>query len=560
MRDQLNALTRLRTKLRGLASDSFRLELRQELARFNRDYERQVRASSFSPGEDQVKRSVSAFWKEPKLRSLRDAQLVSFGLSIEPAPGLHCILEDRSRFQAVLDSRVGVGQWEESPRKYRRCFQGLMSSYFNYDGFDKDKPAEGRKNWGDLRDYLSSKTEKIIDPEFNLDWTDLALRYRSLFSSDPCRDCVSAAFSGDKETIARLASGLGIGSNSWFHWKLLMAQIEHAIGLDDQEFVERIPALLSIVSGNYFVRDPALVLILDRYARVSSPSMHVHLRDCAVSWWGNPWLPSDAVKWGAVKPETREMVAEWLRGEFIEAFFEKLARDGVGDRRRANFWKRYVKSMRDVRFGLGATALQSRDADFIALREKMKGLTQRLNDSVSTNNAFIMTIRDLVVVEFGGESNALYGYDGRRSLPFDHARPYETPVGARNSLKHKSPVRALWLQHQDGIRGYSRWEDMFEAELRDQFKIQPDIPHSRAQDSHTPQSNLRHSPRQSQAPEPFSEQALAMFVNRNDFRVRDMRSRGGSLRLETDDLIPEVNRVLKAWGFRYSQKGFWWRT
>ena len=560
MRNSLSAIDRLRTRLRGLDVGSIRLEIGRELAALNREFERTVRASNFSPGEDQVRRSVLAFWKDQELRTLRDAQLVSFGLASAPAAGMHCILEDRTRFRSVLDSRVGVGQWEDSPRKFRRCFQGLMSSYFTYNGYDKGKPVEGRKNWGDLRDYLSSKTKQIVDPQFNLDWVDLAVRYRSLFSSDPCKDCASAALAGDKETIARITTELSIGKSSWFHWKLLMAQVEHSVSQGDSDFLGRIPVLLSLISGNVFVRDPALVLILDRYARLAKRSIHVQLRDCAVSWWGNPWLPSDAVKWGAVKSETREMVAEWLRGEFIEAFFEKLARDGVGDRRRANFWKRYVKSMRDVRFGLGASARASRDADFKVLRDKMRGLTQDLNDPVSANNAFIMTIRDLVVVEFGGDSNALYGYDGRRSLPFSHDLPYEIRVGESNSLKHKEPVGVLWLQHQDGIKGYTRWEDMFEAELRDQFGVQPDPSSVNSQVSRMSVLSPRSTQRPDQVIEAFSTQALTLFASRHGIRVRDMRTRGGNLRLDVQDTIPEVSRVLRAWGFRYNEQGFWWRV
>ena len=42
------------------------------------------------------------------------------------------------------------------------------------------------------------------------------------------------------------------------------------------------------------------------------------------------------------------MVADWLKLEFIETFFTKLAEDGFGDPRRMNFWKRYVKAINHI--------------------------------------------------------------------------------------------------------------------------------------------------------------------------------------------------------------------
>jgi len=53
------------------------------------------------------------------------------------------------------------------------------------------------------------------------------------------------------------------------------------------------------------------------------------------------------------------MVADWLKLEFIETFFTKLAEDGLGDPRRMNFWKRYVKSIDHIEFALGSSARNS---------------------------------------------------------------------------------------------------------------------------------------------------------------------------------------------------------
>ena len=143
------------------------------------------------------------------------------------------------------------------------------------------------------------------------------------------------------------------------------------------------------------------------------------------------------------------MVAEWLKLEFIETFFTLLAEEGTGDRRRLEFWKRYVNQIDHINFALGNDARSSSTKDFAVLREKMQGLTVPLIDPISSNNAFIMTIGDLVVVEFSGRANALYGYDGRQGLPFDLERPVVVVKDGRNSLKNSE--RRLWLKHRDGI-------------------------------------------------------------------------------------------------------------
>ena len=556
----MSALDRLRNKMRGTRASSMRLFMGGDLPEFNKTFEREFKASVTPLDDDVIRKSVSRFWKEQRLESLRDAQLVSHGLTLKPDPTKACILEDRERFRAVLDPQVGVGQWLDSPRWFRRCYQGLISSYFTYDGQDPRKPGVGRENWGDLRDYLWQNTSRIVDAEFNMDWVNVAMQNRSLFSEDPCAECAHAALAGDTKIIDELTDELGISRNSWFHWQLIMAQVRHATELGDEAFGAQISKLLSLIAGNEFVREKAMVQMLDRYARSQRPAMHVGLRDSAVAWWGNPWLPSDEVRWGAVQPSTRAMVAEWLRGDFIEAFFAKLAKDGVGDKRRANFWLKYVKSMKDVRFGLGSMAFNATDRDFRLLRDRMKGLFQRLDDPVGSNNAFIMTIGNLVAVEFGGESNAFYGYDGRKDLPFDMRRPLQTPVNARNSLKHREPVRVLWLQHQDGIRGYSRWEDMFAAELKDKFGIVPDASQQGNGGSRRAVVRDVETPHAADAPmAPFSEAALGAFASRHGFGFRDNRSRNGNLRVDTHDRIPEVSRVLRAWGFAYHQGEFWWK-
>ncbi|KVD94070.1 hypothetical protein WI90_08125 [Burkholderia ubonensis] len=261
------------------------------------------------------------------------------------------------------------------------------------------------------------------------------------------------------------------------------------------------------------------------------------------------------------------MVAEWLKLEFIETFFTKLAEDGLGDPRRMNFWKRYVKAIDHIEFALGSFARNSREPDFITLRRKMTGLTREL-DASGANNAFIMTMGNLVAVEFSGLGNALYGYDAGRSIPFDTTRTLGLSVGGNNSLKQKGRS-ILWLSHQDGIHGWAKWEEMFDATLRKEFGIVPSTPAPRSNDrTSQPSQSLSSgkrgvgdspSNRSRTTTESYSNVALRRFAAIHGLEVDDKTSMGGNLWVRGASSDEMVNQVLTRWGFRAKPGKGWWR-
>ncbi|MBC7704363.1 MAG: hypothetical protein H7274_10540 [Rhodoferax sp.] len=539
--------------------------------------------TAVSVPEDLQQQAVRRFWDAQRFDNLRDARLVSFGMCIPSKPAGPCIMEDKQRFRAVLDNPSGVDQWLGEPRWYRRCFQGLVRSYFTYDASVATAPPVGRQNWGDLRDYLKDRAPSIVDRTVNPEWVRTATNNRQLFGEDPCAPYAAAVLDGDTSTVEHLCEQLGVIKASWFLRELVLAQVRQAIKLGHERFKERIPMLVRLLEGNRILRDRGLILMLDKYASVAQPAIDEPLRNAAVEWWGNPWLPSNEMRWGGVVPKAREMVAEWLKREFIEAFFTKLAEDGVGDRRRANFWLRYVKSMGNVQFALGARALNSSDRDFVALRHKMNGLFTELKTTDSSNNAFVMTMGSLVAVEFGGMGNAFYGYDERKVLPFDLSQPVVTAKNARNSLKHSQ--RMLWMQHQDGILGWKKWEQMFEATLKKEFDIKPDVEPQRAVSRvAVPQAAppvptpaaapaapapARATPTLEQrlplppAPPPsangFSMASLAALARTKNLTIEDLSDRNGNVWVRTEDNDLQVNKVLLDWKFAYRRGKGWWR-
>jgi hypothetical protein len=511
---------------------------------------------------DLQRQAVQNFWQTMRVESVRDGRLVSFGICLPSAPGGPCILEDNLRFSKLLD---GVDQWTKEPRRYRRCYRGLVTNYFGYDAHHPQTPAAGKENWTKLRQYLSDRLEHITDTGVTPDWVTSAIEHRQVFGDAPSRRYAPSMLRGETDVVDRLRTDLGIDDSSWFVRDLVLAQVAVAVEDTDDKFEQLLPRLLAMLASNLVLRDRGLALLLDRYARIAPPPIHQRLRDCAVAWWGNPWLTSNSMRWGGVNSPTRAMVTEWLKLEFIEAFFTLLADEGVGDRRRLEFWKRYVHAITEIHFALGADARSYRSRDFVELRKKMLGLTVELADTASSNNAFVMTMGDVVLVEFSGRANALYGYDGRKGLPFEMTQPVLSVRNAPNSLKNSG--RLLWLKHQDGIHGWDRWEEMFAATLKKHWGIEPktnalDFPRPAATVSvGTPApAGADPSPKAtSESLIAYSQDALSKYAESRGLQIDDKRSVGGNLWVRGILWDPAVDRVLSAWGFKFRQGRGWWK-
>jgi len=511
--------------------------------------------------EDHQLEAVGRFWDSHELKTFRDVYLVSWGLCLPHRPKGSCVLDDYLRFQLLLD---GVDRWKSEPCRYRRCYQGLVKSYFIYDALVETSPVMARKNWHRLRDYLRERNRFIHDEKANPDWVATAIENVQLFEDRPCEPYVERLLYGDSSAVEQICAQLGISNASWFQRELILAQIRAATKLSNVQFVELMPRLLELLTSNEVLRDRGLILILDRYVKIPVSAAHKLLRDSSVLWWGNPWLPSNENRWGGVVREARDMVADWLKLEFIETFFTKLAEDGLGDRRRMDFWKQYVKSIDQIEFALGSNARNSRESDFVALRKKMTGLICVLEAS-GTNNAFIMTMGNLVAVEFSGMGNALYGYDARKALPFDTTEPLRLGVDAYNSLKQRSD-RILWLSHQDGIHNSDKWEHMFAARLRENFGIQSGTAALSAVPAQTPKSapeaentNMAWKGAAAVTPLTHSRSALNTFATAQGLKVEDKTTQGGSLWVLVGAEDDYITRILTLWGFNHKPGKGWWK-
>ena len=467
--DHLDPLTRLTDLLRETNSRGL-LPLRRcaEMDKVHAELLKQARSGNlnYEPIDLQVE-AVRKFWDKGAFDSLREARLVSFGLAVKPWPDRSCLMEEPKKFGAAIN---GLREWEDSPRQFRKCYQGLLRSYFDYDGMGRDIHPEGQKNWGRLQTYLDERANLIKDVTINPDWVTCTLENKALFSKTPCAEFAQDVLEGREDNVKLVRNLLGISDASWFTRELVFSQIASACEEGNSTFRTLVERLLKLLGDNEVLRDPGLQMLLNRYAQIPQKPQHHGLRDYSVDAWGNPSLPSNKHKWVGVSDEARNMVYEWVNLELIRLFFTKLSEDGLSDERRLKFWTRYVPLIKSVRFALGSHARTSRELDYIELRKKLKGLTVPLEDNNQYNNAFVMTMGDLVAVEFSGTSNAFYGYNLKKSLPFSLGSPVRSsPVNGENSLKNDA--RVLYLIHKDKVHGYSDWEERFKYEFYDKFGL-----------------------------------------------------------------------------------------
>lgn len=571
------ALKLLRDLLGNTNSRLQSRNLEPDLRKLDNEIEKLKRySSSGSSGRlrsDFVEEAVQRYYNEGRLASFRDAYLVSHGVLVIPENRHLALIEDLAQFPALLE---GVDQYVSEPRRFRRCYQGLLRGYFGYDPEDKNRPPSGPQNWSRLRRYLDQRAGRVLGDQNNPRWAECLQEHRNLFTSDPCGRYGEDLLAGKSGVVDELRKEIGITDGTWFMRKLYLAQVRAILGKPDPQYLERLPRLVELITGNMLITDEGLALTLDRHAALSTPPISAPLRELAVQRWGSPWLPGNAMPWSRVQTKTRDIIADWLKLEFIREFFMLLAEDGQGDNRRLYFWQRYSSAIERIYFALGSNARKNSSQDYLAMRKRLDGLIIPLQNHDRSMNAFVMRIGPLVLVEFSVYSNACYGYEVSQALPFSlDGAEVTVKKSEPNSLKSDS--RDLWLPHNDGIKGYATWEERFEAELA-QYGIYPRSSSQAHSHSHLDSASVRHGKTRSEnsgkastatslqaRQEPdvaydlfFSLQKLADFAQEKGLAIDDLRRKGGALWVRCDDSKSDINRTLQDWRFQYKHGKGWW--
>ena len=411
------------------------------------------------PSDDLLRSSLQAFVTTQRVASFTQLKYVCYGATVPVGKDQWRLIDAQAPFDVLLGL---VDAHEVQTKQFRRCYQGLLAGYF---GFDRHVTGAGDSNgnWQRLRGYLHERlipTRKAAKARGTAPaWLQTLFEHKNLLTDDPCTRYAKGLSRGDTNELKIVCSGLGITGSSWVWQDALMAYVHAVCAFPDAKFANELSLLLDLINGRSEVRLPsamatqATAMAVIRYRASASQPEHVALRDTCIHWIGNPWLNRTAWDARVNHEPAREMVNGWLKRRLIKDFFELLAQDGSADLRRLHYWLKWEPQITDMWFVLGTSARENHGTAFMELRKRMTGRARILTDNNHQNNAFVMRIGPLLVIEFGVIGNACYAFaaaDFRTSL--------ERNIFTIADLKQKA--LATRLSHQ------SYWEDRFDYELR----------------------------------------------------------------------------------------------
>jgi hypothetical protein len=291
-----------------------------------------LRASAGSHSREPIdlqQDAVRRFWQTGRLESLRDARLVAFGLDLPAGPDGARVLDDRARFEAMLAVADG---WRTNPRAYRRCYQGLLRSYFAHDPADASATPAAHAHWRLLRAYLKERARATCDASANPDWVVNLIRHSDLFGDAPAAGFTEPLLAGDRSELDAVCAQWGVATSSWFPRALVQAQVLAATQRSHDDFAVLLPAVLALLVEADPWRETGLRLLLERQAQIPQAPLHAGLRDAVGAAWGCPWHASGSPHWERVSDAASSLAAHWLKADLIERFCARIT-DGSGPRR-----------------------------------------------------------------------------------------------------------------------------------------------------------------------------------------------------------------------------------
>ncbi|MBI5329753.1 MAG: hypothetical protein HZB71_03975 [Betaproteobacteria bacterium] len=468
------------------------------------------------------------------------------------------VMADANLLRTLLEE---VTRERKNPRRFRKCYQGLMHSYFSYPLFDEGESGNG-DNFILLREYLSNQLKIALSASNAPTWLMTLKLHDNLLSDLPCKPYAADLLNGNKASLALAAEDIGIGTNSWVWQEAILSSVRAVCTqADDAEFRDRVNAMLNLICSNAEVRlsksviQENLGMILVRYAACTDKPEHHRLRDRAVEHIGNPWLRR--ADWDARvrNDQARKMVDGWLKRRLITDFFALLSEDGAADPRRLHYWIRFEPVIEDMWFALGSHARTKTSSEFQEMRNRMQGRLHHLSGQGSPfNNAFLMKVGHFLIVEFGVTGNATYIFNIE-----DSRIDFEKREMSTYSLKGNNHVGRLLHMHD--------WESAFDSWLCPRIGWRPDISNqkktraapvlqreavSRNQDK---AQFVRHS---WQRPPNEMDQVVEL-ITKMKLQFDDNRHKGGPLWILSDNTNANLNKKMFEFGFRYAPGKGWWR-
>lgn len=486
--------------------------------------------------------SVAEFKKSGEIGKFRDLKYVCLGIGALDSSGWSVLADEGLRSTVAR-----AAERQEAAHRRLRCFQALLSSYFSFPLNGKEASAESATGWRGLRGWLRAERDRILKLlDFTPPWLETLLRHPELLTNQPCDKFGGDLLRGDASSLNDARSGLAIPDTSWVVEEAVFSQMKAATELMDVQFKSVLPDLLGIAMGRAGVSIGeglairCVAVLVSRYARCRDRPEQPALRDAATSKIGNPWLRRghwDAWVRVGDRPDdqAREMVFFWLKERLVADFFELLSADGINDKRRVDYWMRFVPFVEDMWFALGSSASSRRSGQFREFRERAKGRLLSLAGTTADNNAFVMRIGAYLAVEFGAAGNAFYlfRWDRLGSDMLDSLNSGLENEGIHiNGLKDDGSVAKL--HHRDSPVALKSWEQKFDDKL---VKLLGKTPEKR----------------------PACVPELEVLVADGRFKVVDLRDAGGALGVYEPERSSHLAKKLQALGFTYRAGRGWFK-
>lgn len=520
-----------------------------------------------SVSDQSIAASVWSFRRTGKIDSFRNLKYTCYGLTIRQGKDASTLLGDEKLYPALIDEVHGLAK---EPRKFRKCYQGLLNSYLNFPADEISTDTE-RRNWEDLRNYLRKQLRLILAVEPVASWIHVLAAHENLLKPNPCKRYADGLREGKWDELEELAHGLAISSVSWVWKEAVLAHVQAVAEIRaDIVFRQELDLALHALEGKRVplsdeVRKTGTASLLRRYTRCGDRPQHEALLDHALACFGKPWLNRTA--WDAYvdDEDALRLIDSWIKTGLIQDFFQLLADDGVADLSRMRFWPQFVPVISDIWFAMGSYAHDRRDPKYEKLRQRIGGeRILKFAGSSYTNNAFIMRIGPFYLIEFGQKGRAAY------LIHADRWREPLTPGASVQLAVHR-------LQSMGGEQMPHRplpWEKTFCNVICPRIGWWPGSPPpkptarnkeslaSRNTESKKKSPSTQRGKASGAAHQTEEDPFLAALMSRladYGLQVDDLRRKGGCLWVRADTKDQSLNRMLLGAGFTHSGSNGWWK-
>lgn len=355
------------------------------------------------------------------------------------------------------------------PDLLKAVYFPLLYSYF---AVEQDEINKRPNNWIGLRNILNTNRSTLFQATLRpKKWLTTLTDHPEVLSLDPSKRFIhDFLHNSDDSRVSSQLESLSIAPNSWFWDSLVSSSIKSVKTMKEDDYFKVIPRFLLLLEKNPIYTTAILTALLERYASTSRRTLvHESLKYVCLTQWGNPQYDS-AAGWWNVNPDTRKMVVQWFVRADLEAFFKLFSQTADVDR--FDYWIKFIDKISFSQIFLGPAAVQSRHAEHRRFRELNRGRLKNITGSTPSNNAFLLKIDNVHIIDFSDTGNACYRYS---DLPFN--------LSKKNITVHELKSKQHSIFKSDSGRGMSlshsgNWEARFDEKLAELgvFSNQPASP------------------------------------------------------------------------------------